>query len=220
MNILEKKLNDLSKHYDKLGIVHGYSPDATQQSSIETQEKRLNVLVDMADELVGKKILDFGCGTGHLLSVLEKRGFEGEYIGYDISKELLSLASQRYPQGRFELKNILDEPIEEKFDWVFISGVFNNDIGCNKQFMQQVITKLFAHTNEGIIFNSLSCYVDYQSPGLYYFDPCWVFNFCKEEITTHVQINHDYEIKSGVIPFEFSCFLRKTAHKPVVKYNA
>lgn len=220
MKILEKKLNELSAHYDELGRKHGYSPDATQQSSVETQEKRLSVLLEMIGDLSGKKILDFGCGTGHLLSLLEKTEFSGSYVGYDISTELLSLAKQRYPKSRFELKNILEQPIEESFDWIVISGVFNNDLGCNEEFMQQVLTKLFAQAKEGLVFNALSCYVDYQSPGLHYFDPCWVFNFCKEEVTTHVQLKHDYEIKPGVIPFEFSCLLKKTTHPLVKKHHA
>ncbi|MBU3848350.1 MAG: class I SAM-dependent methyltransferase [Candidatus Acinetobacter avistercoris] len=219
METLEKKINDLSAHYNELGRKHGYSPSATQQSSIETQEKRLNVLLGMISNLNGKKILDFGCGTGHLLSLLKNNGFNGSYVGYDISTELLKLASQRYPEGRFELKNILEQPVDESFDWIIISGVFNNDLGCNELFMKQVITKLFTHAKEGIVFNALSCYVDYQSPGLYYFDPCWVFNFCKGEITTHVQLKHDYEVKPGVIPFEFSCLLKKTTHKIVKKHE-
>ena len=212
---IKTQLDKLSQHYDALGKQHGYSHDATQQSSIETQEKRLNVLLDMAIDITNAKVLDFGCGTGHLLTLLKQRGFEGDYIGYDISNELLNLAAHHHHEGRFECKDIFEQPIEERFDWVFISGVFNNDIEHNQRFMQKVLSTLFAHVNIGLVFNALSRYVDYQSKGLYYFDPSWVFDYCKSNLTTHVQLNHSYEVKPGVVPFEFSIRLDKTSLKPV-----
>lgn len=218
-NAFKHELDSLSKHYDALGKQHGYSPDATQQSSIETQERRLAVLLDMIANCQTAKILDFGCGTGHLYQMLQRRGFVGEYVGYDISTQLLDIAKQHYPAARFEHKNIFEQPMAEIFDWVVISGVFNNDIGCNQAFMQQVLTKLFAHVKQGLVFNALSRYVDYQSPGLYYFDPGWVFDFCKQNLTTHVMLNHGYQIKPDVIPFEFSCCCYKTEFQPVKPYG-
>lgn len=219
MGFLESEFKELSEHYDELARQHGYSPNATQQSSVETQEKRLNVLLNLSGNLKNKKILDFGCGTGHLLHILRKNGFKGEYVGYDISSELLNIARQHYPEARFELKNILNDPIDESFDYIFISGVFNNDIGCNQLFMKKILTKLFKQTKESMVFNALSCYVDYKNQGLYYFDPSWVFEFCKTHLTTHVSLNHAYEIKPGVIPFEFSIRLDKTAFHPVALHD-
>jgi len=213
--LIQKQLNKLAEHYNELGQKHGYSPNATQQSCLATQEKRLQVLLEMPGNFKGAKVLDFGCGTGHLLAVLEQSGFEGEYVGYDISSELLSIARAEHQSGRFELKNIFESPIEESFDWVFISGVFNNDIEHNQEFMQQVLQTLFPKARKGLVFNALSHYVDYQSPGLYYFDPCWVFDYCKRHLTTHVVLNHAYQIKPDVIPFEFSCCLHKTEFSPV-----
>ncbi|WP_052501525.1 methyltransferase domain-containing protein [Thiomicrospira microaerophila] len=212
---MNQQINKLSEHYNALGKQHGYSPDATQQSSLETQEKRLNVLLDMAEDLTHAKVLDFGCGTGHLYALLKQRGFKGEYVGFDISSELLAIAKQHHQNERFELKNVFEQPIEETFDWVFISGVFNNDMEYNQRFMQQVLSTLFAHVNKGLVFNALSRYVDYQSEGLYYFDPSWVFDYCKSNLTTHVQLNHSYEVKPGVIPFEFSVRLDKAPFKAV-----
>lgn len=201
------ELNKLAEHYNQLAQQHGYSHHATQQSSIETQEKRLSILLDVLPNLTHQKVLDFGCGTGHMLSVLKKNGFVGEYVGYDISASALEVARQYHPQGRFELKNILKDELEEDFDIILISGVFNNDIGCNQDFMQQVLTRLFPHCRQALAFNALSRYVDYFSEGLYYFDPMQVFQFCKENLSTNVSLRHDYEVKEGVIPFEFTCYV-------------
>jgi SAM-dependent methyltransferase len=211
---LKQELDALSEHYNELARVFGYSPHAVQQSSYATQERRLQILLEGFPQFQSKKILDFGCGAGHLLRLLQKQGFNGEYVGYDISAELIKLAKENNAGGRFELRNIFEQPPQEEFDLVFISGVFNNDIGCNESFMQSVLKALFSKTRLGLAFNSLSTFVDFKSPGLYYFDPCQVFTFCKEQLTTTMSLRHDYEIKEGVLPFEFSCYLHKTSHQP------
>jgi SAM-dependent methyltransferase len=212
-NTLKHELDILSAHYNTLAKTHGYSHHAVQQSSVETQERRLNILLQGFPHFHSKKILDFGCGTGHLLRILQAQGFTGEYVGYDISAELVKLAEDNNVGGRFELRNIFEQPPEETFDLIFISGVFNNAIGRNEQFMQSVLKALFAVTTEGLAFNSLSTFVDFKSEGLYYFNPCQVFTFCKEQLTPCVNLRHDYEIKPGVVPFEFSCYLQKSAHQ-------
>lgn len=213
-NDIQQQLLQISDHYNALAKAHGYSHHAVQQSSIETQERRFQILLEGFPEFQHKKILDFGCGAGHLLGLLKRVGFAGEYVGYDLSAELLKLARENHPEGRFELRNILQERIPERFDLVFISGVFNNDITCNQSFLQDILRLLFAVTDEGLAFNCLSHYVDYKAEGLYYFNPAEVFVFCKEELTPMVSLRHDYEIKAGVVPFEFSCYLKQTAHTP------
>ena len=210
---LNEQLRQLSIHYDILAKTHCYSPHAVQQSSAETQERRLNVLLEGFANLKYKKILDFGCGTGHLLRVLQQQGFAGEYVGYDISAELIKLALEHNVGGRFELRNIFERPPEESFDLVFVSGVFNNDVGHNEDFMQEALSLLFAAAKDGLAFNCLSTFVDFKSEGLYYFDPCKVFTFCKEQLTPCVTLRHDYEVKPGVLPFEFSCYLHKSVHR-------
>lgn len=211
---LNEQLQQLSMHYDSLAKAHGYSPHAVQQSSLETQEKRLSVLLEGFPDFKSKKILDFGCGTGHFFQLLQRNGFCGEYVGYDISPQLVRIARENHPTARFELNDVLRAPPSEQFDLVFISGVFNNDIKCNQQFMHDVLPILFAVAREGLAFNCLSSYVDYKAEGLYYFDPGQVFAFCKEQLTPSVTLRHDYEIKPGVLPFEFSCYLHKVAHQP------
>lgn len=212
---MNKEIEKLSQHYDILAQQYGYSPSAVQQSSLETQEQRLSILLEVTDDIKHKKILDFGCGTGHLLSLLKAKGFQGEYVGYDISDSLLAIAREHHPEGRFELKNILTEDIDESFDFIFISGVFNNDIDCNEVFMQEVLSRLFPKASESLAFNALSRYVDYFSEDLYYFDPMLVFQWCKENLSPKVTLRHDYEVKSGVIPFEFTCYVYATDHNPV-----
>ena len=121
------KLDRLAEHYNSLAREYGYSHHAVQQSSSETQNKRFKVLLEGFPGFRNKKILDFGCGSGHFYEFLKSVGFEGEYVGYDISEQQIKVARKTHPKARFELLNIFENPIEELFDLVFISGVFNNE---------------------------------------------------------------------------------------------
>lgn len=48
---------------------------------------------------VGSRILDLGCGTGHLAQALDSRGFT--VVGIDGSEDMLSFARKRMPHGTF-----------------------------------------------------------------------------------------------------------------------
>lgn len=208
------QLSMLAEHYNLLAKEHGYSHHAVQQSSLDSQTKRFSILLEGFSDFKNKKILDFGCGAGHLFALLRAQGFTGEYVGYDLSRNLLEIARNTHPEARFELRNIFENPPSESFDIVLISGVFNNDMGSNIVFMQDALQTLFSLCQDGLAFNCLSTYVDYKAEGLFYFDPCQVFSFCKQQLTPSITLRHDYEIKAGVVPFEFSCFLRKSVHLP------
>ena len=203
-------LDALRRHYTTLLERHGDGPQALQWSNRATQERRMAILAEIGD-LRRAKILDFGCGTGHLLGYLrENHGFEGEYVGYDLAPELLKAAEAKFPGVRFEARDILTDPSTEKFDYVLISGVFNNLLGDNWQRMTAILQELFPLARKGLAFNALSNYVDFQESGLYYANPEAVFRFCKEQLSALVTLRHDYQVKPDVIPFEFTVYVHAT----------
>ncbi len=196
----------LDKHYSALLSQYGDTPEGVQWGDLPTQEKRLEILAAIGD-LRTAKILDFGCGTGHLLSILKKQpGFQGEYTGYDISADMIAAAAQKFPAASFQQWDILQDGVPEDFDYVFISGTFNNLIADNWGFMTSILQTLFPHVRKGLAFNGISCYVDYQETDLYYMDPEAVFRFCKEHLSPAVTLRHDYYLKPGVLPYEFSIY--------------
>jgi SAM-dependent methyltransferase len=210
----QSDIEALSKHYGGLVRRHGDAPESAQYADRETQERRMAVLCEIG---VGKesKVLDFGCGTGQLLSFLQRSiGFEGEYVGYDISPEAIDLARSTHSAGRFEVRNILEQPAEETFDYVLVSGVFNNLISDNRAFFEAVSRRLMAQADVGYAFNMLSRFVDYFDEGLYYEDPLQAFRFCKEQLSPLVTLRHDYAVRPGSIPFEFSIYVHRTDIAP------
>ncbi len=69
----------------------------------------------------GMRVLDLGCGTGHLLAALEP----SEGVGVDMSENMLEIARQKHPHLDFRLGDMEDDAfldsIEGQFDFVILS---------------------------------------------------------------------------------------------------
>ncbi len=198
-------INDVQEHYRRLVRKHGDSHLSAQYSSEETQERRFHHLL-RAGDITQKKVLDFGCGAAAFAGFLERKGINCSYVGYDFVEEFYPIAQKKFPRARFLSKPQFDS---EEYDYIFISGVFNNLTENNTNFYKKTLENLFKKANICIAFNMLSAYVDYRDEDLFYVYPEEVFQFCKNNITPYVTIINDYQIKENTIPFEFSCFLYK-----------
>ncbi len=206
----EKIFSKISNYYDKRILKYKGSTKSVGQKNIKTLEKRLSILLDVGD-LKKSKILDFGCGTGYLYEYLKKKiNFKGEYVGYDISNEMVNFAKKKYKKARFEKKDIFKDKITEKFDYVIINGTFNYKFDNNFKWIEKTLITLLKKTNKGIAFNNLSSYVDYKDKILYYEIPEKIFNFCKTKLSPLVTIRHDYQIKNNKVPYEFTTYIYKT----------
>jgi SAM-dependent methyltransferase len=198
---------DIKEHYRQLFLTHGDSAESAQYTSRDSQERRFAALLGIGD-LRGRRVLDFGCGTGHLASYLAARGIEVSYTGVDLVEELLEAGRQKHPHQRFcQFVRIRGE----RFDYVLISGVFNNKQPDNRGFYRETVRTCFAMADVGMAFNMMSHYVDFYDPELFYEKPEEVFRFAKTELTPYVALRNDYEVKPGVIPFEFAVYLYKRA---------
>ena len=212
-NDYDKIFRKISTVYDESLTKYGDSPKSVGQLDIQTLERRLLILTQVGD-LKNSKVLDFGCGIGYLYSYLKKKiKFNGEYVGYDISNEMINFANKKYKNVRFENKNVLSERINERFDYVIINGTFNNKINQNLNWIKKTLKILFKKTDKAIAFNNITSYVDYFDKKLYYAQPEKIFNFCKSELSPLVSLRHDYQIKDKKLPYEFTTYVYKTAIK-------
>lgn len=197
---MSQKITD---HYRELLAKYGDSAAAAQWSSRESQFRRFAALARIGD-LRDKRVLDFGCGTGTLHDYLVSVGqTPALYHGCDIMSEFFDIARQKIPRGQFCHPDALGDA---RFDYVFVSGVFNNRKRGNRKFWQKSIRSLFARSDIALAFNMMSTYVDYRDPALYYEDPAQAFTFVKREVTPFVALNHDYLPKLGSVGFEFTIF--------------
>jgi 2-polyprenyl-3-methyl-5-hydroxy-6-metoxy-1,4-benzoquinol methylase len=77
--------------------------------------------------LTGKKVLDFGCGMGGM-SLWYASTWKCEVHGVDIDRHHIRIAEDLKSKHRvsnvtFEVRNILDKPLKDKFDFIVLNDV-------------------------------------------------------------------------------------------------
>lgn len=199
--IMNKKSEQIIiENYRNLFLKYGSGPEVGQWSP-EGQRFRFEKLIQIAD-LKGRNVLDLGCGIGDLYPFLMKRFNDLNYTGIDIVPEIITFATQRNPCARFLCCNILRDDIDEKFDYVLISGTFNNAIQDYSSLLKEMITWAFRHCLLGIGFNFISTYVNSTDPEMAYHDPVDVLDFCLKNLTHKVTMQHHYD-RCDVVVFAF-----------------
>lgn len=204
---------EIQNHYSRLFRQFGNSPKSLQWSDTPSQVKRFEILSEIARDISSSKIIDIGCGLAHFLEFLNNhKQFKGEFLGLDFVKDFISDNKKRYKDHNgvnFQAFDITSDELPKGYDYILISGIFNNKTTDNESFLKNTISKSFKAAEKGVAFNAMSTYVDYMDSELYYADPSIIFEFCKNNLTKKVTLRHDYLVKENSIPFEFTMYLYK-----------
>ncbi|MDC3017574.1 class I SAM-dependent methyltransferase [Paracoccaceae bacterium] len=200
-------MNDIKSHYQELFRQHGASPMAVQYSDTKSQWARFKILTDIDPNI--KSVLDVGCGLCHLWDYLRSTGNACNYLGVDNVPEFVDYSNNKMSDNSKSL--LLDDltKLPSGYDYVLVSGMFNNKMDDNWSFMKDTLQSMYRAANKGIAFNAMSTYVDYQDAGLFYVDPILVWRFCKTELKGNPVLRHDYSLSEGGFPFEFACYVYK-----------
>lgn len=182
---------EIVDNYRNLFHVYGDTPEGVQMSEAG-QFFRFNKLIEIAP-LEGKKILDVGCGLGHFYPFLVKRFGTVDYTGIDIVPETVAYAKSKYPNARFIVHDITKTPLNELFDYVLMSVVFNNIVCETSMFLEEMVKAAFAHCKCGLAFNFISKHANFHDPKMAYHDPAHVFNYCIEHLSKKVVMHHCHE---------------------------
>lgn len=181
----------LIENYASLFLQHGDCAAAVQWSE-EGQQFRFRKLLEIAN-LRGSRVLDLGCGLGALYPALVDRFGELDYSGVDIVPQFVQQASCKFPRARFLCRDVLVEPLDETFDYVLISGMFNNAYPGVEEFLPRMISAAFAYCTKGLGFNCTSSWVNHSHPEMAYHDPVRILDFCLRELSRKVTLCHHYE---------------------------
>ncbi|MES2427308.1 MAG: class I SAM-dependent methyltransferase [Bacteroidota bacterium] len=183
--------NKVIKNYRKLFIEHKEGA-AVGQWSLEGQLFRFEKLSQIAP-LTDMRILEIGCGIGDFYPFLKKKYTNCYYTGIDIVPELIEFASNKYPDATFLCLDLLEDDFVDKFDYVLISGVFNNNIKNSSELLYNLISTAYKLAEKGIAFNFISKYAGFYDDGMAYHDPVDILKFCIEKLSPKTTVFHHYE---------------------------
>lgn len=104
-----------------------------------------------------KSVLDFGCGMGHMSLWLGKE-MCAFVDGVDIDEHHITVAKEfhkkyQIPNVNFYLRNIISDPVEKQYDFIFLNDVIEH---IREEWLQNVLDVLIMNNlkDGGIIFFS------------------------------------------------------------------
>ncbi len=80
-------------------------------------------LLDLLEPKPGERILDLGCGTGHLTAQAAATG--AQVVGLDQSSTMIAQARQKYPEIRFEVGDARAFSFAEPFDAILSNATLH-----------------------------------------------------------------------------------------------
>ena len=186
------KTRYIHAHYEPRISPDRENYDILDWSDAASQEARFKALADNVP-LAGRALLDVGCGLGDLLIYLERRGLPVEYTGVDIVEKMVQAARDQHPEARFVHADLFaDDPFgDERFDVVFCSGIFNLDLGNNRQFLPAALARLVEFARGHLVFNLLHGRAHARHEHCVYYDPDEVISQLRH-LAGDVRVVDDY----------------------------
>lgn len=85
--------------------------------------KKVSDLLDLLAARPGERILDLGCGTGHLTAQIAAAG--AQVVGLDMAPAMIEQARQAYPDIRFDWGDARSFTYQDPFDAIFSNAVLH-----------------------------------------------------------------------------------------------
>jgi SAM-dependent methyltransferase len=185
--VKEMMIADYRGRFEK----YGDAPEAVGMS-LEGQRFRFRKLTEIAD-LRNRRILDLGCGIGAFYPFLVEKFGQVDYTGIDLVREMVDFAAQKYPRACFLCHDLFANPLDETFDYVLTSTIFNYAMSGSGEYMRALLRLAFKYCTRGLGFNFPSTFVNFTDPEMAYYDPAQVLDFCIGNLTHKVVMHHHYE---------------------------
>lgn len=176
--------------YDRSLSMFGDRPESLRWTP-EGQLAHYEALLDIAPDIVGKKILDFGCGKGDFCRFLKVRDIEVDYTGFDINEKLIEIARRQHPEFTFRVFDIEKDDLNGDFDYIFLCGVFNLKVEGIEDLIKFTLKALFGHCRIALAYNAISAHNPKKDFELHYVSPEEMFGFAVKELSPFVALRHD-----------------------------
>jgi SAM-dependent methyltransferase len=191
----------LGRHYATTFTAHGPSSEGVDWGPDEKKlflryEKMLSI--GSFTRVNRPTLLDVGCGYGGLYSYANKKGFDLEYTGIDLAKNMVDWATENMSSGAFVHGDVLEHPFDVQFDYVVCNGILTQKLDAPglamDQFAARLIRRMFALCRVGIAFNMMTTKVNFYSNNLYYRNPAEMLSWCLSELSPHLKLDHAYPL--------------------------
>jgi SAM-dependent methyltransferase len=180
---------ELIRFYDQQLSRFGDSPSALHWKP-DGQRLRYGLLCDIAGDLSGLSVLDFGCGKGDLYHFLSERTDDLRYCGIDVNEGLVELARKKFPGGEFLCVDIEETCLDRAFDVVLICGVFNLRIAGITESMRSCLRRLFPLCRKALHLNAPSADAPWKDIAIHYVDPDGLLRFARKELAPSSVLNN------------------------------
>jgi len=142
-----------TQFYKRVIKKYGISARGVHWNCEESQYLRFKILTQfIQDEIKDCVIVDAGCGFGEYYNYLYDSDLKPkEYIGIDCEEEMINLASKRFLNTKFVLKNILEDKLPAA-DYYICSGAMNT---LDEKEVLTFIKRSYKASKKGFIFNFL-----------------------------------------------------------------
>ncbi len=124
----KEKYELIAEHY------HRFRTETHPEGWFFNELLEMPATLEVIGNIKGKKVLDFGCGSGIYLKILKKQC--AEIKGFDISNNMLKIARADNPELDLRKGSAYKIPFDEKFDIVFASLVVSYLNDWNRMFKQ------------------------------------------------------------------------------------
>ena len=207
-----KKYNQIIEHYENCLDKHGDTHLGVDWPNLEHVNLRYNIMLDVLNFRKSQgniSLLDFGCGTAHLLEYINKNQYSDiKYSGLDISQKFVDVAQSKFPDINFYCTDILEnESSIPTFDYIVMNGVFTERRELTFDEMWEYFTKLvtlvYEKSSEGIAFNVMSKNVDWEREDLFHVSHDLLSDFLCKNLSRNYIFRNDYGL------FEYTVYVLK-----------
>ena len=162
----------MQNHYNPRLEAYAETYKILDWESHNAQFARFRVLTDNVT-LGGKSLLDVGCGCGDLFRLLNEQGIDVDYLGVDILPGMIEKAKSIHENADFICGDLFKDSsfCKNVYNVVFTSGIFNLNLGNNRDFFETALFKFTELAADNLVINLL----DEKSPDrderYFYFNP-------------------------------------------------
>lgn len=173
----ERSPEALVRYYGSRLLAHGDTALGAGWPNEADRLTRFDVMAGLAPRgLAEYSLCDVACGTGAFLAHLKSCGAEpADYLGIDICPDAVAHARAKFPQARFECRDLLAVPgpaLSGPVDYVVINGLFTVlaelDEATMWGFLEAMLARLWPSTRRGLAFNVMSDVVDWRRDDLFH----------------------------------------------------